>query len=500
MQVPAGQLVDGKTYKFRTNAYDGTHYNLNFSPWREFVVETAAAGQPTSLQPGDSYTITDRKIISDPAKVQEIFARDGNLEALGLKPNRGPSAPAAQNTRAVWERSYTTPSTKFAGGRKPADQYGYIADVDECSNADDSDNAAGYIKNRFSYCQETLTLMPAIKCGLWPPGCYLQGEFIATNTLIGKGKIGGLDGSEFTRHAEFDLNIDVHWIGGEFKKPGAKLKATLPCEGSWNAGNADAEETEACYSGLHEEREDSPSQWQINGDAQFDLWSSTPHLPSVEGGEQVAVGKFTPTFEFTLPGYGQFIPTEGEEGEIRFDSAAYNPWAKVGSVFPDATPSLRYDKSDTSHAGPPVAYTGVEAVARHIDEARKDPDASYPTKTGKNLPGESPLHPLHRITESAGTASKARYDENERVRKLDCNESTPGAPAAGKDCDEYPFRSSAEGAARYLYEGTGDEFKDDFSVRYIDSAENQEAGRRLGAWYHSDRILDWEAFTVSIGD
>lgn len=117
-----------------------------------------------------------------------------------------------------------------------------------------------------------------------------------------------------------------------------------------------------------------------------------------------------------------------------------------------------------------------------FDEARKDPDASY------------------RITESAGADSKARYDENERVRKLDCNESTPGAPAAGKDCDEYPFRSSAEGAARYLYEGTGDEFKDDFSVRYIDSAENQEAGRRLGAWYHNDRILNWEAFTVSIGD
>ncbi|MFF5090418.1 DNRLRE domain-containing protein [Streptomyces niveus] len=499
VQVPAGQLVDGKTYKFRTNAYDGTHYNLNFSPWREFVVETAAAGQPTSLQPGDSYTITDRKIISDPAKVQEVFARDGNLEALGLKPNRGPSAPAAKNTRAPWERSYTTPSTKFIAGRKPADQYEYIADVDECSNADDSDNAAGYIKNRFSYCQETLTLMPAIKCGLWPPGCYLQGEYIATNTLIGKGKIGGLDGSEYTRYADFDLNIDVHWIGGEFLKPGAKLKATLPCEGSWNTGNPDAKETEACYSGLHEEREDSPSQWKINGDTQFDLWSSTPHLPRVEGGEQVAVGKFTPTFEFTLPGYGQFIPTEGEEGEIRFDSAAYNNWDKVGSVFPDATPSFRYDKSDTSHAGPPVAYTGVEAVARHIDEARKDPGSTVPVKDGKKLPGGEPLQPLHRITQSAGATDAARYDRNRSIVSALCNSAAvPGGPAEGKDCDEYPFASTAEGAARHEYEG--EVYRDDFSVRYIDSKENQEAGGRLGAWYHSDRILNWEAFTVTIGD
>ncbi|WP_141724642.1 hypothetical protein [Streptomyces niveus] len=172
--------------------------NLNFSPWRECVVETAAAGQPTSLPPGDSYTITDREIIFRPGQGAGSLRQDGNLESLGLKPSR-------------------------------------------------------------------------------------------------------------------------------------------------------------CCSGLHEEREDAPSQWKINGDTQFDLWSSTPHLPSVEAGEQIAVGKFTPTFEFTLPGYGEFLPTEGEEGEIRFDGAAYNPWAKIGSVFPDATPSLRYDKSDTSHAGSPAA-------------------------------------------------------------------------------------------------------------------------------------------------
>lgn len=49
VKVPAGQLADGKTYKFRTNAYDGTHYNLNWSPWREFVVDTTAPGEPKSV-------------------------------------------------------------------------------------------------------------------------------------------------------------------------------------------------------------------------------------------------------------------------------------------------------------------------------------------------------------------------------------------------------------------------------------------------------------------
>ncbi|MFI1226790.1 MULTISPECIES: DNRLRE domain-containing protein [unclassified Streptomyces] len=502
VQVPSGQLVDGKTYKFRTNAYDGTHYNLNWSPWREFVVETAAAGQPTNLRSGDSYAISDPKIVKDPQKVQEVqdvFRRDGNLEALGIMPNRGAAArKSGMNTRAAWERTYTSPSTRFIGGKKPADPYEYIKDPAECEAADDADNAAGWIKNRFSYCQDTLVLMPAIKCGLWPPGCYLQGEFIATQTLIGKGRIGGKDGSQYVRYADFDFNLDVHWIGGEFGKPGAKIEAKLPCEGAWDTGNPDAKPEDACHYGLDTGRKDSPAQWKLDGDAKFDLQSTAPKAPEVQIGEQIATGEFTPELDFTLPGYGQLISSEGETGHIRFDSAAYLTWNKLGSVFSDVTPSLRYDKSDTSHAGPPASYTGVEAVARHIDEARKDPDASYPTKTDKKLPGEDPLDPLHRIAQGAGTLAKERYNKNLSERKKDCNENTPGAPATGKDCDEYPFRSTAQGAARYLYEG--DKYKNDFSVRYVDPAENQEAGNRLGAWYQTDRILNWEAFTVTIGD
>ncbi|WP_374215038.1 DNRLRE domain-containing protein [Streptomyces longispororuber] len=49
VSVPAGQLKDGKTYKFRTNAYDGTHYNLSWSPWTQFVVDTTAPGEPSPV-------------------------------------------------------------------------------------------------------------------------------------------------------------------------------------------------------------------------------------------------------------------------------------------------------------------------------------------------------------------------------------------------------------------------------------------------------------------
>ncbi|MHB9858368.1 DNRLRE domain-containing protein [Streptomyces sp. YIM S03343] len=51
--VPAGLLENGKTYKFRTNPYDGTHYNTAWSPWETFTVDTSAPSAPTSVTSTD---------------------------------------------------------------------------------------------------------------------------------------------------------------------------------------------------------------------------------------------------------------------------------------------------------------------------------------------------------------------------------------------------------------------------------------------------------------
>ncbi|MFE2528566.1 DNRLRE domain-containing protein [Streptomyces sp. NPDC059382] len=47
--VPAGVLTNGKTYKFRTSPYDGTHYNAGWSAWKTFTVDTSAPSAPTGL-------------------------------------------------------------------------------------------------------------------------------------------------------------------------------------------------------------------------------------------------------------------------------------------------------------------------------------------------------------------------------------------------------------------------------------------------------------------
>ncbi|MEU2618112.1 DNRLRE domain-containing protein [Streptomyces sp. NPDC007157] len=51
--VPAGVLQNGKTYKFRTNSYDGTHYNLGWSPYATFTVDTSAPSAPTAVTSTD---------------------------------------------------------------------------------------------------------------------------------------------------------------------------------------------------------------------------------------------------------------------------------------------------------------------------------------------------------------------------------------------------------------------------------------------------------------
>lgn len=51
--VPAGVLQNGKTYKFRSSPYDGTHYNDGWSAWKTFTVDTSAPSAPGAISSTD---------------------------------------------------------------------------------------------------------------------------------------------------------------------------------------------------------------------------------------------------------------------------------------------------------------------------------------------------------------------------------------------------------------------------------------------------------------
>lgn len=51
--VPAGLLVNGKSYKFHTTSYDGTHYSVGWGPWTNFTIDTSAPSAPASVTSTD---------------------------------------------------------------------------------------------------------------------------------------------------------------------------------------------------------------------------------------------------------------------------------------------------------------------------------------------------------------------------------------------------------------------------------------------------------------
>lgn len=120
--------------------------------------------------------------------------------------------------------------------------------------------------------------------------------------------------------------------------------------------------------------------------------------------------------------------------------------------------------------------SAVDKTAKHIYDALRGASNIYPGK-GKAIPSS-----LTRMTSTAGIKA------NRTKPQAACKKKWPKKPA-GKDCDEHPFAATNQGAAKA--EGK-------FSVRYVTSGDNREAGRRLGTWYKNDRILNGERFDVKI--
>ncbi|WP_428831385.1 NucA/NucB deoxyribonuclease domain-containing protein [Actinomadura chokoriensis] len=59
-----------------------------------------------------------------------------------------------------------------------------------------------------------------------------------------------------------------------------------------------------------------------------------------------------------------------------------------------------------------------------------------------------PLHLLHRLTSAKGGENQERYNADSNANDRNCNAGTPPTPTPGsKDCDEFPFASTYEGAA-----------------------------------------------------
>ncbi|TDD78029.1 hypothetical protein E1293_24950 [Actinomadura darangshiensis] len=228
-------------------------------------------------------------------------------------------------------------------------------------------------------------------------------------------------------------------------------------------------------------------------------WESTR---SSEPGD---IGYSYPSWEWHVDGLG-FVPTQARTTTtplIRCDNAfstdgnesgdpetfaARQPTVGAGCVFPRATPVMTYSKTGS-----------YPTLAAHIEAAQNS-----------GLPGKYPDGPtLTRLQDPVKKRANGR---------------TACPPSwvrpTGKSCDEYPFRSTKQGASTQEPQGTARTFAPpDLAWCEMDSAwgvptgvtgptgwsscmipkdDNSQGGAQLSPFYHGNRILDGDPFLVRI--
>ncbi|MGW5481802.1 NucA/NucB deoxyribonuclease domain-containing protein [Streptomyces sp. NPDC004008] len=116
---------------------------------------------------------------------------------------------------------------------------------------------------------------------------------------------------------------------------------------------------------------------------------------------------------------------------------------------------------------------------------RPEPSRHHRPEEGRQKdPRRSVLHPAApNLLRHSAPGTEPRHGAR------GCQAQWPNYSSQGKDCDEYPFSTTKEGA----YNANGN-----FSARALTSKDNQKAGSQLSTWYNDDRILDGDAFYVNV--
>ncbi len=136
-----------------------------------------------------------------------------------------------------------------------------------------------------------------------------------------------------------------------------------------------------------------------------------------------------------------------------------------GCVVPGYLPSAEFSLSSPKHG----------LVAAHMADA----EASLANHPGRQADGI----PLTRQTDLLDIVAN---------RLASCGAFKPTIPQGS--CDEYPFASTEEGAAR-----PGALLGVDFSVREVPLSQNRSQGGVLGRFYRRNRVLDGDSFWVRVG-
>ncbi|MEV6400544.1 hypothetical protein AB0M39_38175 [Streptomyces sp. NPDC051907] len=346
--------------------------------------------------------------------------------------------------------------------------------LDECKK-NMGGNAQVYIKSRFSVCtaQQVTTVWATSNgtVGTSTYYVYIRGSVpketdrtmtfdydVTGFTAIGTTGVAGL---------KIGLKGTVPKSWPSTAKP--VLGSTLPVTKTWPQMQAAPHYTHTLRY--------APGQGNGSGaaDAIFAVYQPeiTSTLPAGWIGESPATGK-----PF------MFAPRWDAGAYLRNSTGAGNPANRGGAVF-SVVATLQY----SSKSGAPE-----KAVADHIKQAFTSPKTTKPLNALKDVPGDNVDQPLNRLY-----LDQKRHDRNRAVAVRECRRYWGDKYAeGGKDCDEFPFASTNQGAAIEEYDVHVE--KKNYSVMPLDAVQNRAAGTLLAGFYMNNRIIDGpdDAFIVKI--
>jgi hypothetical protein len=179
-------------------------------------------------------------------------------------------------------------------------------------------------------------------------------------------------------------------------------------------------------------------------------------------------------------------------------------------IFCDTSPSIVRYKGGCRLKRARMIYQmkrtdpSIGQVATHIWQAFYQPEITRPRKENKIVPGNADFLP-GRLQEPTDPRAKplrraARFKDlppgwqdiptkNGKRKDTLCLNEWTATERNGKQCDEYPFATTHEGAA---FAG------DNISVKPIDRLHNRDAGIDLNFFYERFRILNEDKFWVRI--
>jgi hypothetical protein len=372
-----------------------------------------------------------------------------------------------RDATASYESSYPAPPVHpDAGWSPPPFGYDYVNSVDECeqhSGAAGSDD--GYIKNHYAFCR--------IMYGERVDNLCVRGQCFQLKSTFHVNILGF--GSERDRKVQFVTFVNHISSTSPALLAGTVLRLDLKCTPLVQADDCIPDTTNSQTSVTK-----SLLAWQRVPSFATVLNSVAPPAGDPANPDRLGYLDFWSTATAWVPELPGSKPgsKDSPTQKVRFDTQNYlNLNGNNGAIFSRVKAVIHFPVNRPE-------WAAMAQSAAHYKFAMEHPDQTIPQVVGKQIPGAVDGLPLTRWYYNNTGANRAA------AVQACINEWGPDYSQGGTlQCDEYPFNSTQEGAARP---------GGNFSVQLISGPDNEAAGTWLGAWYSYDRILDGDAFHVDV--